>query len=331
MLIIRPDYQLKSLNYIKNDLILDTINPIPYHHEMMKQIGFVGLGIMGKPMALNVLKAGYQVKVFDIKTAPIKELVAAGATAAPTAKDAARGAEAVITMLPNSPEVKEAVLGKDGILEGLAPDTILIDMSSIAPLTAQEVARAVSKKGVRMLDAPVSGGQPKAVEGALAVMVGGPQEAFDKAKKLLSAMAASVIRVGEIGSGNTAKLCNQIIVAGNIAAMSEAMVLAAKAGVDPAQVFEAIRKGLAGSTVLEAKMPLVLAGDFRPGFRIELHIKDLNNAAETARELDSPAPLTARFLEMMKTLQADGKGGDDHGGLIQYYEKLAGIQVRKHT
>ncbi len=178
-----------------------------------------------------------------------------------------------------------------------------------------------------MLDAPVSGGQPKAVAGTLAVMVGGPEDVFKKAKDLLRTMAASVTRVGEIGSGNTAKLCNQIIVAGNIAAMSEAMVLASKAGVDPERVFEAIRQGLAGSTVLEAKMPLVLAGNFQPGFRIELHIKDLTNAAETAQSLGSPAPLTNQFLEMMKSLQADGKGKDDHGGLIQYYEKLAGAQV----
>ncbi|MBN2351529.1 MAG: 2-hydroxy-3-oxopropionate reductase [Spirochaetales bacterium] len=296
---------------------------------MMKRIGFIGLGIMGKPMAKNLLKAGRALTVYDVDPAPVHELVAAGATAARSAREAAAASEAVITMLPNSPEVKEAVLGKDGVLEGAQPGTLLIDMSSIAPLAAREIAEAAAAKGVTMLDAPVSGGQPKAIDGTLAVMAGGPEDAFEKVKDLLETMAASVTRVGDVGSGNTAKLANQIIVAGNIAALSEAMVLAAKAGVDPEKVFEAIRRGLAGSTVLEAKMPLVLDGNFKPGFRIELHIKDLNNALDTARALGTPAPLSESIIGMMKSLAAEGKAKDDHGGLIQYYEKLAGTKVRK--
>jgi 2-hydroxy-3-oxopropionate reductase len=295
----------------------------------MKRIGFIGLGIMGKPMALNVLKAGYSLTVHDVNPAPVKELAAAGAKAGRSAKEVAAASEAVITMLPNSPEVKEAVLGKDGVLEGAKPGTILVDMSSIAPLAAREISRRAGEKGVPMLDAPVSGGQPKAVDGTLAVMVGGPEDVFEKTKDLLKTMAATVTRVGEIGSGNTAKLANQIIVAGNIAAMSEAFVLAAKAGVDPEKVFEAIRKGLAGSAVLEAKMPLALEGNFNPGFRIELHLKDLNNALETAEAVGAPAPVSQLVRDMMKSLAAEGKAKNDHGGLIQYFEKLAKTEVRR--
>ena len=295
----------------------------------MKKIGFVGLGIMGKPMAMNLLKAGYSLTVYDIAPEKIKELVAAGAKAGASGRDVAQQSEIVITMLPNSPHVKEAVLRAGGILEGAKSGTILIDMSSIAPLASKEIAEKVAQKGVVMLDAPVSGGEPKAIDGTLAIMVGGPQETFDQVKDILHVMGASVTRVGEIGSGNMTKLANQIIVALNIAAMSEAMVLAAKAGVDPEKVFEAIRGGLAGSAVLNAKMPLVLKGNFKPGFRIELHIKDLANALDTAHEVGVPLPLSSGVMEVMQALKADGKGADDHGGIIQFYEKLAKVQVRK--
>ena len=228
----------------------------------MKKIGFVGLGIMGKPMAKNLLKAGYELTVFDINQDAVNEVVAAGGVAAKTAKEVAAQSEAVITMLPNSPHVKTAVLGENGVLEGAKPGLILIDMSSIAPLAAQEVAAAVAKKGVEMIDAPVSGGEPKAIDGTLSIMVGGKQEIFDRCVELLSKMGKSVVRCGDIGAGNTTKLANQIIVALNIAALSEAMVLATKAGVDPELVFNAIRGGLAGSTVMEAKAPMILAGNF---------------------------------------------------------------------
>jgi 2-hydroxy-3-oxopropionate reductase len=295
----------------------------------MKQIGFIGLGIMGKPMAMNLLKAGHSLTVYDIVPEKIKDLVAAGAKAGASSKDVAKQSEIVITMLPNSPHVKEAVLGAGGVLEGAKSGTILIDMSSIAPLASKEIAQKVRQKGVVMLDAPVSGGEPKAIDGTLAIMVGGPQETFDQVKDILGVMGASVTHVGEIGSGNMTKLANQIIVALNIAAMSEAMVLAAKAGVDPEKVFEAIRGGLAGSAVLNAKMPLVLKGNFKPGFRIELHIKDLANALDTAHEVGVPLPLSSGVMEVMQALKADGKGADDHGGIIQFYEKLAKVQVRK--
>jgi len=245
----------------------------------MKKIGFIGLGIMGKPMAKNLLKAGYTLTVYDIIPEKIKELVEAGAAAASSSKDVAEKSEIIITMLPNSPEVKDAVLGKDGVLDGAGPGSILIDMSSIAPLASKEIAERAKEKKVVMLDAPVSGGEPKAVEGTLAIMVGGPAETFEKVKDILGVMGASVTRVGEIGSGNTTKLANQIIVALNIAGMSEAMVLATKAGVDPENVFKAIRGGL--------------------------------------------------VMEAMQALKVDGKGTDDHGGIIQFYEKLAKVQVRE--
>lgn len=295
----------------------------------MKKIGFIGLGIMGKPMAHNLLKAGYPLKVYDIVPEPVQELVAAGALEGQSLQDVAEYGEVIITMLPNSPEVKEVVLGTNGVLEGAKPGTILVDMSSIAPLASQEIAAKASEKGVIMLDAPVSGGQPKAIDGTLAIMVGGPEETFHQVKEMLAVMGASVTHVGKIGSGNTTKLANQIIVALNIAAMSEAMVLATKANVDPEKVFEAIRGGLAGSTVLNAKMPLVLKGNFVPGFRIELHIKDLMNALDTAHELGVPMPLSSMVMEIMQALKVDGKAKDDHGGIIQFYEKLAKVEVRQ--
>ncbi|MBN2347870.1 MAG: 2-hydroxy-3-oxopropionate reductase [Bacteroidales bacterium] len=295
----------------------------------MKNIGFIGLGIMGKPMAKNLLKAGYSLVVYDIFENPVKELVAAGAKKAASSRDVASQTEIIITMLPNSPEVKEAVLGEGGVIFGVRPGSILVDMSSINPLSSKEISGKLAEKNVIMLDAPVSGGEPKAIEGTLAVMVGGPQEAFNEVKPILEVMGGSVTRVGEIGSGNITKLANQIIVALNIAAMGEAMVLATKAGVEPENVYKAIRGGLAGSAVLDAKMPLVLDGNFKPGFRIELHIKDLMNALDTAKELGTPTFLTSQVMEIMQALKADGKAKDDHGGIVQFYEKLAKIEVRK--
>lgn len=294
----------------------------------MFKIGFIGLGIMGKPMAKNLLKAGYKLTVFDINNEVVREVATAGANEGKSAADVAAQSDLIITMLPNSPEVEQVVLGNDGVLATAQPGTILVDMSSIAPLVSRKLSDKLNAKGIVMLDAPVSGGEPKAIDGSLAIMVGGPEEAFNKVKDVLSAMGSSVKLVGDIGSGNVTKLANQIIVALNIAAMSEAMVLATKAGVDPEKVYQAIRGGLAGSTVLDAKMPLVLNGNFKPGFRIELHIKDLMNVIDTAKGIDAPVMLTQKVLEMMKSLRDEGKAKDDHGGLIQYYEKLAKTEVR---
>jgi 2-hydroxy-3-oxopropionate reductase len=292
------------------------------------KVGFIGLGIMGRPMVRNLLKAGYALVVYD-KVAKVDDLVALGAKAGVSNKDVASQCEVIITMLPNSPNVKEAVLGKDGVLDGAKAGTILVDMSSIAPGAAQEICAAVKEKGIVMLDAPVSGGEPKAIEGTLAVMVGGDAKAFETVKPILEKMGSSVVRVGDIGAGNVTKLANQIVVALNIAAVSEAFVLATKAGVNPEAVFNAIKGGLAGSTVMNAKVPMILDGNFKPGFRIELHIKDLQNALDTAHVLNVPVPLTANVMETLQGLKNDDFGANDHSAIVRHYEKLAKVEVRR--
>jgi 2-hydroxy-3-oxopropionate reductase len=291
------------------------------------KIGFIGLGIMGKPMSKNLLKAGHEVVVTDNKEAAVAELIEFGAQRGGTPSEIAQQVELVITMLPNSPHVRAVALGPDGIIAGSHDGLVYADMSSISPLVAREVSEALAEKGVAMLDAPVSGGEPKAIDGTLSIMVGGDRGTFDQVRDVLAAMGTAVVHVGDAGAGNIAKLANQVVVALNIAAVSEAFVLAQKAGVPPASVFEAIRGGLAGSTVLEAKAPMMLAHDFKPGFRIDLHIKDLTNALETSHDVGVPLPLTAAVLEMMTALKADGHQKDDHSGLVQYYEMLARTQV----
>lgn len=292
------------------------------------KIGFIGLGIMGRPMAKNLIKAGYSLVVYD-KFAPTDDLAALGAVAAKSNKEVAAQSDVIITMLPNSPHVKEAVLGKDGALEGAKSGAILVDMSSIAPAASQEICAAAKAKDVIMLDAPVSGGEPKAIDGTLAIMVGGDQKAFETVKPILEKMGSSVVLVGDIGAGNVTKLANQIIVALNIAAVSEAFVLATKAGVKPQAVFDAIKGGLAGSTVMNAKVPMMLDGNFKPGFRIELHIKDLQNALDTAHDLNVAVPLTANVMETLQALKVEDMGANDHGAILRFYEKLAKIEVRK--
>ncbi len=296
---------------------------------MNKKIGFIGLGIMGKPMSKNLLKAGYDLTVCDINAAAVNELVSLGAKPAATPRDVAAQTEIIITMLPNSPQVKEVVLGRNGVDEGARAGTIVIDMSSIAPQAAQEVAKALAEIGVKMIDAPVSGGEPKAIDATLSIMVGGEQAVFDECLPILKYMGASVVRVGDIGAGNVTKLANQVIVALNIAAVSEAMTLATRAGVDPDLVFNAIKGGLAGSTVMNAKMPLMLERKFNPGFRINLHLKDLDNALTTAHNIGVPLPLTAGVMEILQALKVDGSGNDDHSAIVKYYEKLSKIEVRR--
>ncbi|MDR1098992.1 MAG: 2-hydroxy-3-oxopropionate reductase [Treponema sp.] len=291
-------------------------------------IGFIGLGIMGRPMSKNLIKAGYKLTVYD-KFATFDDLIALGAEGASSNREVASKSDVVITMLPNSPHVKEAILGPGGVIEGIGPGKIVVDMSSIAPAASREVEEALKAKGAAFLDAPVSGGEPKAVDGTLAIMVGGEQKSFDTVKPILEKMGSSVTLVGDIGSGNITKLANQIVVALNIAAVSEAFVLAAKAGVDPVKVFDAIKGGLAGSTVMNAKIPMILDGNFKPGFRVELHIKDLQNALDTAHKLGVPVPLTAAVMETLQALKVDGMAANDHSAIIRYYEKLAQIEVRK--
>jgi 2-hydroxy-3-oxopropionate reductase len=289
-------------------------------------IGFIGLGIMGRPMAKNLISAGYKLVVYD-KYARIDDLAAQGAEKAVSGRDAAARSDVVITMLPNSPHVKEAILGSGGVIEGIRSGSTVVDMSSIAPAVSQEAAAALKDRGVNFLDAPVSGGEPKAVDGTLAIMVGGDRETFESVKPILEKMGSSVVLVGGVGAGNVAKLANQVIVALNIAAVSEALVLAAKAGVDPHAVFEAVKGGLAGSTVMNAKVPLILDGNFKPGFRIELHIKDLQNALDTAHNLGVPLPLTAEVMEILQALKVDGLGASDHSAVVRYYEKLSKIEL----
>ncbi|MBS6396857.1 MAG: 2-hydroxy-3-oxopropionate reductase [Clostridiales bacterium] len=291
------------------------------------KIGFIGLGIMGKPMAKNLLKAGYEVIGYDHHQENMDELAGAGGSFRRSEGEVAKESDVIITMLPNGPQVKDAVMSENGILHHASPGCILIDMSSIAPLVSQELSRACSEKGVYMLDAPVSGGEPKAIDGTLSIMVGGDKEIFDKVYDLLLCMGSSAVHCGGIGAGNTTKLANQVIVAVNIAAAAEAFMLSTRAGVDPQKVFHAIRGGLAGSTVMDAKIPMIIARNFAPGFRIDLHIKDLTNALETAHSVGSPLPLASQVMEMMQVLRADGCGSDDHSALAKYYEKLTGENI----
>lgn len=289
------------------------------------KIGFIGLGIMGKPMAKNLLKAGYDLTVSSFNRAA-QELVACGAKAGTNAEIGA-SCDLVLTMLPNSPQVKDVMLGENGVAAHMKPGSVFIDMSSINPVASKEIAAALAEKGVEMLDAPVSGGEPKAIDGTLSFMVGGKQEIFDRYKPVLLAMGASVVRCGEVGAGNTTKLANQIIVASNIRAVAEAFTLAQKAGVDPELVYQAIRGGLAGSTVLDAKGPMMIAGNDKPGFKIDLHIKDLNNALDCAHAVGAPVPVTASVQEVMQWLHANGCGQDDHSAIAKYYEHLTGLKI----
>ncbi|MGN0775653.1 MAG: 2-hydroxy-3-oxopropionate reductase [Candidatus Ventricola sp.] len=288
------------------------------------KIAFIGLGIMGKPMALNLLRAGHELRVYGRHPEVLAELAEAGAVPCASAAQTVEGVEAVITMLPNSPDVKSVMLEDDRLAEKMPRTATFIDCSSINPIASREIAAELAKLGIEMLDAPVSGGQPKAVDGTLAFMVGGRQEVFDKFKDVLGAMGSSVVRCGDVGAGNVTKLCNQTIVAVNIAALAEAMQMGQMCGVEPQKIFEAIRGGLAGSTVMNAKAPMMMDQDFQPGFRIDLHIKDLNNVVDAARSVDAPIPLTQSVLEMMKVLHHDGDGSCDHSALLKYYQKLTG-------
>ena len=292
-----------------------------------KDIGFVGLGIMGRPMAKNLLKAGYSLAVYDVVGTSVEELATDGATVASSSREVAENTSAVITMVPDSADSEAAILGTNGVLEGASNGTTVIDMSSIAPGMSQKIATACENKNVEFLDEPVSGGEPKAIDGTLAVMVGGKQEVFDKYRNLLEVLGASVVLCGPYGAGNTTKLANQIVVAANIEAVGEALVLAKKAGLDPQVVYEAIRGGLAGSTVMDAKAPMMIAGDFWPGFRIRLHQKDLHNALLTGKELGVPLPVTSLVQQMLGSLMNDGKADSDHSAIANFIEDMANVSI----
>ena len=287
------------------------------------EVGFVGLGIMGRPMVRNLMKAGYSLTVYDIVATSMEEMATDGAKPASSAKEVAEKASVVITMVPDSADSEAAILGSNGVLEGASKGAVIIDMSSIAPSMSQKIAAACEAKGVDFLDAPVSGGEPGAVAGTLAIMVGGKKAVFDPQLELLNAVGGSIVLCGDYGAGNTTKLANQIIVAANIEAVGEALTLAKKAGLDPNVVFEAIKGGLAGSTVLNAKAPMMIAGDFKPGFRIRLHQKDLHNALLTGKELGVPLPVTSLIQQMLGALINDGKGDDDHSAIANFIEGMA--------
>jgi 2-hydroxy-3-oxopropionate reductase len=293
----------------------------------MVNIGFIGLGVMGKPMATNLLKAGHHLVVYDIVKEKVDDLVRAGAEPAASCRDAAGRGDLIILMLPDSPEVEAVMLGEKGVLEGARPGSIILDMSSISPLVDIALEKKARAKHLTMLDAPVSGGEPGAIAGTLAIMVGGDASTFDEVKDVLQVMGQSVVRVGEIGAGQFTKLANQILVAVHLQAMSEALVFAQKAGLDVQKVYDAVRGGLAGSHVLDAKTPLVLKRNFKPGFRIKLHIKDLKNALIAGRELGIPLPATALAQAFFEACDAAGRGNLDHGALITVTEDLAKTQV----
>jgi 2-hydroxy-3-oxopropionate reductase len=293
------------------------------------QIGFIGLGIMGKPMSRNLLKAGYSLVVYDIFPGPVAELTEAGAERGASCADTAARSDVIVTMLPDGPEVETAIVGSGGVLEGARPGSVVVDMSSISPLVSQKMAAACAAKGVEFVDAPVSGGEPKAVDGTLAIMVGGKPEVFEKVQPILQKMGSTVTLTGPVGAGNVTKLANQIMVACNIAAMGEALVLATRAGLDPEVVFNAVKGGLAGSTVLNAKAPMVISRNFKPGFRIKLHQKDLRNALLVAESMKVSLPLTSLVQQMIMALMNEGKGDLDHSAIVTFIEGMAGIEVKK--
>jgi 2-hydroxy-3-oxopropionate reductase len=289
----------------------------------MARIGFIGLGIMGSPMVRNLRKAGHEIVVYDRHPDRVDAVTQDGVTSGISGEDIASQADVVFTMLPDGPNVEDAILGTAGVLKGARPGVVIVDMSSTSPLVSRKVASICETRGVVFMDAPVSGGEPKAIDGTLAIMVGGDQTIFDQIEPLLRLMGSSVILTGGVGAGNVTKLANQIMVACNIAGMSEALVLANHCGVDPEVVFNAIRGGLAGSTVLNAKAPMVIARNFKPGFRIRLHQKDLRNALITAEAEKVPLPLTSAIQQMLIELMNQGRGDLDHSAIILLIEEMA--------
>ena len=290
------------------------------------KIGFIGLGAMGRPMSKNLLKAGHEVHVYDIVPAAVEEIVACGAVAEKCNKDVAANTDVVITMLPNSPHVKTAVTGPDGILAGKHEGMILLEMSSIAPLATKEIGKLCEEAGVPMLEAPVSGGVGGAAEGKLSIMCGGKPELFEQLKPILSVLGSSLRLCGDLGAGNTTKLVNQHIIAVEIATVAEAFAMGKKAGVEPEVVYNAIHNGYAGSKVLDGKLTAAIDRKFKAGFRLDLHIKDMVNAVETGYAVGAPMPLGSIVLDMMKYLSANGLGSEDNATLMKYYEKLAGFE-----
>jgi 2-hydroxy-3-oxopropionate reductase len=292
---------------------------------MGSKIGFIGLGIMGKPMSKNLIKAGHELTVYDLAEASVKELDKAGAKVAHSSKEAAKENDLVISMLPDSPDVEKAALGPDGIFEGIRTGSAYIDMSTISPVTSKKIADVAKANGVRILDAPVSGGEKGAIESTLTIMVGGAKEVFDECLPIFQVMGKNIVYCGGVGSGQVVKACNQILVAGVLEAASEALVLGSKAGVDPETVLKVIAGGYA-MRVLDVRGPLVLKGDFKPGFKTNLHYKDLGIALAAGGEYGVPLPVTGLIHEMMGAMKAWGLGEYDHSGIITVLQRLAKVE-----
>jgi 2-hydroxy-3-oxopropionate reductase len=297
--------------------------------SMAERIGLIGTGIMGKPMARNLVKAGYELVINNRSQASVEELVAESdkITAAATAAEVASQVDIIITMLPDSPDVKQVVFGENGLLPEMGPGKLLIDMSTIAPASAIEVNAALVERGSSALDAPVSGGEPGAIAGTLSIMVGGSESDFERAKPVFEAVGKTIVHVGGPGAGQTVKACNQIVVAINYAAVSEALVLGSKAGVDPAKIIEVLSGGLAASRVMEMRGATMAAHQFAPGFRVNLHRKDLGIVADTGKAFGVPLPVTAVVSQLFEAVAAAGNGDLDHSAVLTAIEALARHKV----
>jgi len=294
---------------------------------MAGRVGFIGLGIMGMPMARNLMEAGYELMVHNRSPEKAEELGKEGATVAATPREVAQKSDVVITMLPDSPQVREVVAGENGVLEGISEGALIIDMSTISPVVTEELAEAVKEKGASMLDAPVSGGDVGAVEGTLSIMVGGDEADFQRAKPLLESMGKTITHVGPTGAGQVTKAANQVVVALTIEAVSEALVLGSAGGVSPQKILEVLSGGLAANKVMEVKREKFLSHKFEPGFRSELHHKDLGIALAAGREYGVVLPVTAIVDQMFESMMARGRGGWDHSALLTFIEDLAQREI----
>ncbi len=294
---------------------------------MAERVGFVGLGIMGKPMARNLMEAGYDLVVYNRSRGPVDELAKDGASAAGSPREVAENSDIVVTMLPDSPDVREVVTGKNGVLGGMGEGSLLVDMSTISPVVTEELAAEVKKKGASMLDAPVSGGDVGAQQGTLSVMVGGSEEDFERARPLFDAMGKTIVHVGGNGAGQVTKAANQVVVALTIEAVSEALVLGSKGGVEPSKILDVLSGGLAGNKVMEVKREKFLSHDFSPGFRSELHHKDLGIALAAGRAYGVVLPVTAIVDQMLLSMKKKGWGGEDHSALLRIIEDLSQHQI----
>jgi 2-hydroxy-3-oxopropionate reductase len=293
---------------------------------MKETVGFIGLGLMGKPMSLNLVRAGYPLIVHSRSPGPVLEVEKEGAKTASSPREVAAQAGVVITMLPDTPDVELVLTGEDGVFAGTRPGCLAIDMSTISPVAARRLSAEAEARGAQMLDAPVSGGDIGAINATLSIMVGGPEEAFRRALPILETLGKSIVHVGEAGAGQICKACNQIVAAMTLQAVSEALVLARRAGVDPSKVRQALLGGFAASRILDVHGQRMLDRAFRPGFRSRLHAKDLGIALATGREYGAPLPGTAQALELYKSLLAAGHGDDDNSALVLVLERLAGLE-----